>query len=284
MDKVSTSARWLVALIAAAVTVSAAVEAGKAAERKPVGPAGGWELVFADEFDAPLSSDKWTRCYWWDANGCTNLGNKELQWYMPDNALVLDGHLVLRAQRQSVAGHEGKIFDYTSGLVTSGRSYEERDSRSDRFATTYGYFEIRAKVPAGKGLWSAFWLLPSTHNSKPEIDIMEVLGHATETLEMHTHYRDDEGVSQNPGSEAKVPDMSRQFHVFGVDWQPGVIIWYFDGEEKWRYSVEEHISQEPMYILLNLAVGGEWPGAPAKETIFPADYIIDYVRVWKRLE
>lgn len=276
--------RSVTGVLVAAAMATWGCDLTEAAQDGPVGLNGRWDIVFADEFNAPLSADKWTRCYWWDANGCTNLGNEELQWYMPDNVQVSDGNLILRAKRQPVPGHEGRIFDYTSGMVTSGRNYQERASRSDRFATTYGYFEIRAKVPAGRGLWSAFWLLPSTHNSKPEIDIMEVLGHATDTLEMHAHYRDDEGVSQNPGSEAEVEDMSKQFHVFGVDWQPDSITWYFDGQEKWRYTVKEHISQEPMYILLNLAVGGEWPGAPAKETVFPADFMIDYVRVWKRLD
>jgi beta-glucanase (GH16 family) len=259
------------------------VHVGEAAAHRPYGLSGKWKLVFSDEFDTPLEPYKWTRCYWWDNNGCTNLGNSELQWYVPNNVLVSDGTLVLRAKRQSVPGHKGRIYDYTSGMVTSGRNYEER-GKPDRFATTYGYFEIRAKVPAGKGLWSAFWLLPSTHESKPEIDVMEVLGHAPKTLEMHTHYRDDDGESQNPGSEAIVPDMSKDFHVFAVDWRPDVIIWYFDGQEKWRYSVKEHISHEPMYVLLNLAVGGEWPGDPEASTSFPADFLIDYIRIWKRLD
>lgn len=252
-----------------------------AAEPVPVGVDGNWQLVFSDEFDAPLSAEKWTRCYWWDDNGCTNLANEELQWYMPDNVIVSDGNLILRAKKGPVPGHEGKIYAYTSGMVTSGRGYGERPE-PDRFATTYGYFEIRAKVPAGKGLWSAFWLMPSTHKSKPEIDVMEVLGHLPDMLKMHVHYRDDDGESHGPGSESKVQDMSQDFHVIGVDWQRDAIIWYFDGEEKWRYTVEENISKEPMYILINLAVGGVWPGAPEEGTVFPADYLIDYVRVWKR--
>jgi beta-glucanase (GH16 family) len=257
--------------------------ASEVAAHDPYGVKGEWELVFSDDFDAPPAPQTWTRCYWWDDKGCTNLGNHELQWYVPNNVFVSDGKLVLRAKRESVPGYKGKIYDYTSGMVTSGRNYSER-AWPDRFATTYGYFEIRARVPAGKGLWSAFWLLPSTHKSKPEIDVMEVLGHAPDTLEMHAHYRDDKGESQNPGSEAIVPDMSKDFHVFAVDWGPDAIIWYFDGQEKWRYSVKEHISHEPMYVLLNLAVGGEWPGSPEASTVFPADFLIDYIRIWKRLD
>ena len=247
----------------------------------PLGVDGSWQLVFSDEFDAPLSADKWTRCYWWDDKGCTNLGNKELQWYMPDNVIVSDGKLILRAKEQPLPGYKGQTYNYSSGMVTSGRGYFERPE-PDRFATTYGYFEIRAKLPAGQGLWPAFWLLPSTHESKPEIDVMEVLGHEPDKLKMHVHYRDDNGDSQNAGSESTVQNMTEDFHVFGLEWRKDAIVWYFDGEEKWRYTVEANISQEPMYILLNLAVGGEWPGAPDQETVFPADYVIDYVKVWKR--
>lgn len=261
--------------------ILACLHADAAAAAEPFGIGGQWQLVFNEDFDAPLSPDKWTSCYWWDNDGCTNLGNSELQWYRPENVIVSDGQLILRAKQESVTGHEGRIYDYTSGMVTSGRHYSERTG-TDRFATTYGYFEIRAKVPAGKGLWSAFWLLPSSQKSKPEIDVMEVLGHATDVLEMHAHYLDADGASQNPGSEVRVPDMSKEFHTFGLDWRRDAIVWYFNGEEKWRYSVAEHISKEPMYILLNLAVGGEWPGSPEASTRFPADYIIDYVRVWKR--
>lgn len=271
----------LLGLLGFATAMVSGPTAATTAEPAPAGVDGNWKLVFSDEFDAPLSAEKWTRCYWWDDDGCTNLGNEELQWYMPDNVIVSDGNLVLRAKEESVPGHEGKTYEYTSGMITSGRGYDERPE-PDRFATTYGYFEIRAKAPAGKGLWSAFWLLPSTHQSKPEIDVLEVLGHRPDFLEMHVHYRDEEGTSQSSGSESRVEDMSEDFHVIGVDWQPDAIVWYFDGEEKWRYTVEENISKEPMYILLNLAVGGVWPGAPEEGTVFPADYLIDYVRVWKR--
>ncbi|MEI2298801.1 glycoside hydrolase family 16 protein [Ensifer sp. MJa1] len=241
---------------------------------------GQWERVFSEEFNgSKLDRRKWTRCYWWDKNGCTNLANKELQWYRPENVSVGGGHLRLTARPQKVIGHEGRTFNYTSGMVTTGRHYEERAGR-DRFATKYGYFEIRAKVPRGKGLWPAIWLLPSTQEPRPEIDILEVLGHATNTYEMHLHYI--KGGWQSAGKSAKTADLAAGWHVYGLEWRKDAVIWYLDGKELWRYTKAEGISQEPMYLLINLAVGGNWPGSPNAKTKFPAEFLIDYVRVWRR--
>lgn len=244
-------------------------------------PNGNWQLVFSDEFDGrELNPNKWTKCYWWENNGCTNLGNNELQWYMHNNVDLAGGHLRLQARRERVRGHEGRPFDYTSGIVTTGRHYEER-AQPDRFATRFGYFEIRAKVPKGKGLWPAIWLLPSTQKPLPEIDIMEVLGHATNVLQLHIHY-DDDGEPRNPGVEVRTSDLSSGWRTYGLDWSRDAVAWYLDGREVWRYEERAHIPDEPMYLLLNLAVGGDWPGAPDGNTVFPADFLIDYVRVWRR--
>jgi len=244
---------------------------------------GQWERIFTEEFNRPrLDRSKWTRCYWWDKGGCTNLANKELQWYMPDNVSVADGHLRLTARPEKVAGHEGRTFNYTSGMVTTGRDYLER-ARPDRFATKYGYFEIRAKVPRGKGLWPAIWLLPSTQEPRPEIDILEVLGHTTSTYEMHLHYLDKQKNWKSAGKNASTVDLADNWHVYGLEWRKDAVIWYLDGKEMWRYTNPEGISQEPMYLLINLAVGGNWPGSPDAKTEFPADFLIDYVRVWRRV-
>lgn len=245
---------------------------------------GSWELIFNENFDGQeLDQERWTTCYWWDKNGCTNLSNKELQWYLPANVQVADGNLQITARPEKVTGHEDAVFPYTSGIITTGQYYLERkeNSRQPRFATQYGYFEMRAKVPAGRGLWPAFWLLPVSQQSKPEIDIMEVLGHEPDVLQMHVHYRDQSGKSRSVGHDVKTADLSKDWHTYGLLWEAGKIIWYLNGEEKWRYT-GPGISKEPMYLLVNLAVGGKWPGSPDSETVFPADYFVDYVRVWKR--
>lgn len=196
-----------------------------------------WTLVFEEQFDGDvLNVEDWTTCYWWDTDGCTNEGNNELQWYQPDNVSVEDGNLVLEAKEQHIHSPDGVHFDYSSGMVTTGRTDPEaRDG--DRFSLTWGYVEVRAHIPSGAGLWPAVWLLPSDHTSVPEIDIMEVLGGAPDTLEMHYHSRVD-GDEQSDGADAIVGDLSEDFHTYAVDWSPEAIIWLLDGEEVCASQIE----------------------------------------------
>jgi beta-glucanase (GH16 family) len=254
---------------------------GQSGDAGPLNHSGLWTRVFTEEFDdSALDEGKWVTCYWWSNTGCTNLSNNELQWYVPENAMIAGGALRLRALKGAVIGHEEREFPYTSGMVTSGRKYGESRS-DDRFSLTYGYVEVRAKVPAGQGLWPAVWLLPSDQRSTPEIDVMETLGHQPNVLEMHYHYEDADGEKRNAGHDVTTVDLSLDWHVYGVEWGPEAIIWYLDGVERWRYVDRATISDEPMYVLMNLAVGGNWPGDPDQTTIFPADFLIDYVRVWQ---
>jgi beta-glucanase (GH16 family) len=245
-------------------------------------PAGkDWREIFTEEFTAShVDWDKWTDCYWWDRDGCTNLSNEELQWYKPANISLSDGMLRLTARPQPIKGHEGRIFPYTSGMVTSGRYYEERP-QPDRFSMLYGYVEVRAKPPSGQGLWSAIWLLPSDHESEPEIDVMEVLGHQPQVLEMHFHCGYGDCAGRSYGHEEVLADLTTDFRVYGLEWSPEAIVWYLDGVEQWRFADRAAIPAEPMYLLMNLAVGGNWPGDPDESTEFPAHFLIDYVRVWQ---
>ena len=200
---------------------------------------------------------------------------------MPQNVSVADGKLRLTARREDVVGWEGRIFPYTSGMVTTGRYYEE-DPSEVRFEAVRGVFEMRAKVPSGQGLWPAFWMLPSTRESKPEIDIMELLGHRPERLELHFHYRNDAGQSRNVGHKVRTSDLSAGWHTYSVEWTSQEIVWYLDGVEVWQYDDLRRIPDEPIYMLINLAVGGDWPGAPDASTKFPAVMEVDYVRAWSR--
>ncbi|MBI2717361.1 MAG: glycoside hydrolase family 16 protein [Rhizobiales bacterium] len=275
-------------LIRSAVVLVLAMAAGLVArpaiagEDRPLGVAGDWKLVFAEDFNGPsIDLEKWTTCYWWNDNGCTNLSSGELQWYMPANVRQAEGTAYLTARPEPVKGYKGREFAFTSGMLTTGRDYSELP-RPPREEFTYGYFEIRAKVPAGKGLWPAVWLLPSNRKSRPEIDIMEVLGHATDRLEMHLQYDNANQQKRSAGFSAKVPDLSADWRVYGLDWQRDKIVWYLDGVEKWRFTTARYVPQEPMYLLINLAVGGTWPGAPNAATKFPADFLVDYVKVWQR--
>ncbi len=243
-----------------------------------------WVEVFVDEFDGDeLDRSQWTTCYWWDKNGCTNGTTGEMNWYQDGNVSVADGTLRLEARREEISASDGKRYDYTSGIVTTGRSTWKTDGPS-RFSFRYGRVEVRAKVPAGQGLWPAIWLLPSDHGITPEIDVMEILGHRPDRIEMHYHYTPRLGGAQNEGQNWKGPDFSADWHRFAVEWRPDAIIWYVDDEERWRFNKRSLISDEPMYLLLNLAVGGDWPGPPDQDTAFPSVFEIDYVRIWQPRE
>jgi beta-glucanase (GH16 family) len=272
----------VLALVVLLILAAASWLAQRGFQGPRVHPSGeaGWALVFEEPFDGDkLESSRWTTCYWWDRGGCTNLGNNELQWYRRGNVVTADGVVTLEARQEIVRSSQGP-YDYTSGLISTGRTDAEGE-REDRFSFTYGYVEVRAKLPKGQGLWPAIWLMPSDHLSRPEIDIMEMLGHAPDVLEMHYHFEVN-GEKRSLGQDRKVADLSADWHDFAVDWGPEAIIWYLDGKEVWRIEEKAIISNEPMYLILNLAVGGEWPGDPDETTVFPARMEIDHVRIWQR--
>ncbi len=236
----------------------------------PGPPRAAMELIFADEFDGTeLDASKWMPCYPWDDGGCTNSGNNELEWYLPGNVEVHDGMLRLRAEIEPVTSSDGKEYPYTSGMVSS---YQ-------RFDITYGYFEMRARMPAGRGLWPAFWTLPSTLEWPPEIDILEVLGQETEVVYTTLHYKQPGNPHLSIGQAYLAGDLSVDFHIYACDWKKDEIVWYVDGNPVFR--VRNDIPQQPMYIIANLAVGGNWPGSPSQDTQFPAYFDIDYIRVYR---
>lgn len=228
---------------------------------------------FTDEFDGTAVNRRvWRSCHWWSVRGCTILSNDELEWYLPSQARVRDGKLRLVAERRPVRTREGD-FEYRSGMISSGPGPEVPARRAYR----YGRFSIRAKVPVGRGLWSAFWLLPADRESKPEIDVMEVLGHRPTVQEMHFHYRNADGETRQKGTEwdGLVPG---RFHVFEVEWRPRRLTWRVDGVRRWQVT-GDIVPDEPMYPIVNLAVGGGWPGDPDADTRFPAALEVDWIRV-----
>lgn len=154
-------------------------------------------------------------------------------------------------------------YPYMSGVITTQPS----------FSQTYGYFEMRAKLPRGKGLWPAFWLLPLDQSWPPEIDVMESIGDPSQVY-VTTHSK----TTKVPGFEPKVaPD---EFHTFAVSWDVSDVIWYIDGKEVGRHATPADM-HKPMFMLANLAVGGNWPGRPDASTRFPAKYEIDYIRAYR---
>ncbi len=245
----------------------------------PVGSSGGANLVFSEEFDgAALNTSRWHTCSWWATSTCSIETNNELELYTKNNVSVANGMLKLQARRENAVAWNGKTYNYTSGMVsTGGRSGEIAPG----FTFKYGYMESRVKIPAGKGLWPAFWTLPADYSWPPEIDVMEIIGDKPNVQEMHYHYIDASGAQRSAGKNWAGPDFSQDWHTFGVDWQPGSLVWYVDGVERWRFT-DAAVTSKPAYLLLNLAVGGNWPGSPDASTPFPSDYLVDYVRVWDR--
>jgi beta-glucanase (GH16 family) len=218
--------------------------------------------VFSDEFNGTeVDRARWSSGYPW---GCTSDTTGEQQCYVPEALTVRDGRLVIEADRDP-----GGRRPYRSGMINSHRSFSQR----------YGSFELRAKLPRGKGLWPAFWLLPKpTGTWPPELDVMEQFGSEPATVLMAQHYRDAAGREQKRTRAWTGPDFTAGFHSFGMSWGPEAIVWYVDGVERFR-SVHDIPTQE-MYVLVNLAVGGDAPGDPDATTRFPSRMEVDYVRVW----
>jgi beta-glucanase (GH16 family) len=201
----------------------------------------------------------------------------------------MGGTLRLTATKGFVSAQQckGGKFDlqYNSGTITTAgcNQYETGPECSSlrKFSQAFGYFEIKAKLPKGKGLWPAFWLIPADSSWPPEIDVMEVLGHETSKVYTTYHYLNDAGAHRSVTNSHSGVDLANSFNIFGVDWQPTKLIWYLNGREIFRH-VGANITHKPMYILINLAVGGTWPGDPDESTPFPSTMEVDYVRVYER--
>ncbi len=225
-------------------------------------PPGSWQLVFDDHFDGvSIDGSKWITSFPWGRDGANA---SELQFYEPDAFLLTSSLVRIKAEKRTMDEH-----NYTSGIITS----------YGKFAMTYGYAEIRTKVPYGKGYWPAFWLLPVTQAWPPEIDVLEILGHEPNKVYMTNHYSANGQHMSNQGAYVG-PDFSAGYHTFGVQWQPGTLVWYVDGVERFRST--SGVPSEPMYLLANLAVGGDWPGSPDASTVFPGYMNIDYIRAYQK--
>jgi len=227
----------------------------------------GWKLTFHDEFDGQaMDTQKWNPNDPWGRER-----NHELQAYVTNAFKVKGGILCINTDKRQ-AFYSGKQRAYTSGMMTT----------QGKFSQQYGRFEIRCRVPKGKGMWPAFWLLPDSLGWPPEIDVLEVLGHNPNKVYLTNHFRDEQKKHGSHGGSWSGPDFSAQFHEFAVEWSPKAIVWFVDGVE--RFRSEKSIPQGKMYMLVNLAVGGDWPGAPDEKTQFPAAFEVDYVRVYQRVQ
>jgi beta-glucanase (GH16 family) len=249
------------------------------------GSHGNWVLKWQDEFTGPDGSSP-DPTKWALESGGNGWGNNELESYTPrpENVYLENGNLVIQAVREEFKGSDGVKRRYTSGrLKTQGR-----------FSQAYGRFEARIRIPSGRGVWPAFWMMGDDFPTAGwpacgEIDVMENVD--IEKSMIH-------GSIHGPGYSArKSPTaaftlsqgrFSDGFHVFAVEWEPQVIRFYVDEE---LYSTRTPadlpkgapwVYDHPFFLILNLAVGGNWPASPDASTKFPQRMLVDYVRVFAR--
>lgn len=255
-----------------------------------------WKLVWSDEFDQSGSNldtngvdlDKWGYQNGTGAEyGLDGWGNNEQQYYTPENISVENGMLTITAKEESI---QGKSY-------TSGKLYTE-----PTFSQTYGKFEAKMKLPAGDGLWPAFWMMPATDDyggwaSTGELDIMEARGRLIDEVGGAIHYGRNWPNNKFAAKEYHFPSGQNitDFHVYGVEWEPGEIRWYVDGElyqtinnwDSWgadqpaKYAFPAPFDK-PFFMILNLAVGGNYDGGRVpSSSMMPAEMIVDYVRVYE---
>ena len=286
-DDLASMPRWLLpALIllgALALAPGMSDARGRSVRSPSARGAGAGHLVWSDEFNGPAGASPDPSRWTFDVGG-GGWGNNELEYYTarPANAsLDGHGHLAIVARRESYSGH-GVTRDYTSArLKTQGL-----------FSTTYGRIEASIKLPVGRGLWPAFWAVGESIETvgwpaSGEIDMMESLGDGFTLFgSLHGPEGSNERGYGLTSPHRSAVSLAGGFHVYGVDWSPSAIVFTFDGVpyatrtpaelgpgQHWAFD-------KPFFLILNLAVGGDWPGAPNASTAFPATMLVDWVRVY----
>lgn len=278
------------ALCAACASAGTAPGSVDTSHPTPVPPGSAtWTLVWQDEFDGPAGA-RVDSTKWGQETGGQGWGNQEREYYTKDTANAsLDGagHLVITARAEpantTLQCWYGPCRYTSARLLTKGR-----------FAQAYGRFEARIRIPRGQGLWPAFWMLGNDIDSvgwpqSGEIDIMENIGREPAVVHGTIHgpgYSGGAGPSRSYTlAQAAFAD---DFHVFAIEWEPSGIRWYVDDHLYHTESPEtiptgtRWVYDHPFFLLLNVAVGGGWPGDPDATTVFPQQMVVDYVRVYRR--
>ena len=255
----------------------------------PPPPAPVWTLAWSDEFDGPagalVDGTKWVA-----ETGGHGWGNQEREFYTAgtENAsLDGNGRLVITARAEPANSTRNCWYgacQYTSArLITKGL-----------FEQTYGRFEARIRIPRGQGIWPAFWMLGSNIGGVGwpvcgEIDIMENIGREPKTVHGTIHGPGYSGAGGIGASYGLATDsFADDFHVFTVEWTLNEIRWLIDEKEYNRITPTRlpfggtWVFDHPFFLLLNVAVGGAWPGDPDPSTVFPQEMVVDYVRVYRR--
>jgi beta-glucanase (GH16 family) len=233
----------------------------------------GWTLVWNDEFNKPtIDRSKWN----FEVNG-NGGGNNELQYYRDSawNAFIEDSCLVIQALKENYLGKE-----YTSARMNT----------SFKGDWLYGRFDVRAKLPYGQGLWPAIWMMPTdgAYGGWPasgEIDIMEELGDNTQKIYGTIHYANSSGTHAQSGGNYTLTTgtFAGDFHLFTVIWDSTGMKFYVDNKPYYTAAHGQPFDKR-FFLILNVAVGGNWPGNPDGLTEFPQRMYVDYVRVYKKAE
>jgi beta-glucanase (GH16 family) len=226
-----------------------------------------YQLIWSDEFDGSAVNT----ANWNFETGGGGWGNNEQEYYQAANAAVANGNLVITAKKQRV-----QSSSYTSARMTTKNKKE----------FTYGKMEARIKLTLVQGLWPAFWMLGSNINTVSwpvcgETDIMEHIN--IDSLIYGTIHWDNNGHAQYGGKIATTPS---GYHIYSVEWDSAAIRWYVDGNKYQEANILNNINSteefhKPFFIILNLAVGGNWPGQTIDNSKLPASMLVDYVRVYK---
>ena len=269
-------------LLAAVMSLASACGQSQTASSSTGGP---WILVWSDEFGGANSSapdsSKWTV-----ETGGDGWGNHELEYYTnrQQNVQIQNGSLVITALKETYTGKDGVARNYTSARMMTAGKFEQQ----------YGRFEARIKIPYGQGMWPAFWMLGNNSGtvgwpSCGEIDIMENIGKEPAIVHGTIHGPGYSGAA-GIGSSFSLASgrFADDYHLYAVEWEPNAIRFYVDSNlyatrmpadlptgAKWVYD-------HPFFVILNFAVGGDWPGAPDNTTVFPQTMLVDYVRVYKK--
>jgi len=256
------------------------------AQANPQAASSSWKLVWSDEFNGPKGSAV-DASKWVIETGGGGWGNDELEYYTSrlENVSQQDGNLAIKVMQEKYTGLDSVTRSYTSARLKT----------QTKFSQAYGRFEARIKIPRGQGIWPAFWMLGDDIDKTAwpacgEIDIMENIGKEPALVHGTIHgpgYSGANGIGSPYGlpGDARFAD---DFHTFSVEWEPNTIRFYVDNDlsatrtpsdlpkgTKWVYD-------HPFFMLLNVAVGGGWPGNPDASTIFPQTMLVDYVRVYSR--
>ena len=251
-------------------------------------PAGaeGWKLVWADEFDKPGLVDE---AKWNYEKGFVR--NHEAQYYTvarKENARVEDGCLVIEGRKEEYTAPDGTKAHYTAAnLDTLGK-----------FSFAYGRVEVRARLPRGRGMWPAIWAMGTNIHAVGwpkcgELDIMETVGYNEGNVPATVHWFNyGKKAHDSKGSALSNQTPFADFHVYAMEWNADAIDFFYDGQKYFSYPVSladsdaaENPFKKPHYLLINLAIGGEWGGQKGiDDSVFPQKYLIDYVRVYEAVK